>query len=107
MAQPLNQPLGVVARDELGDYPTGLFETLKMTSFVYGGMFDSKAEMLQALEQPSRSPAKPDQPAPIVVKEFFGKVVVGVSDGDTITVLRNGEADSLIPRMPLLKTWTA
>lgn len=33
--------------------------------------------------------------------------VVGVSDGDTITVLRNGKADSLIPRMPLWKTWTA
>ncbi len=49
-----------------------------------GAMFDSNAEMLRALETPSRSPAKPDQLEPIVVQEFTGRVV-GVADGDTIT----------------------
>ncbi len=45
-------------------------------------MFDSKAEMLQALEAS----------VPAVVQEFSGKVV-GVSDGDTITVLHNGKGE--------------
>ncbi len=59
-----------------------------------GAMFDSKAEMLQALETPSRSPTKPDQPAPHVVREFTGRVV-GVTDGDTITVLHNGKGERI------------
>ena len=46
-------------------------------------MFDSKAEMLQALESSSRSPAEGKEPASTVVQEFSGKVV-GVSDGDTV-----------------------
>ncbi len=59
-----------------------------------GAMFDSKAEMLQTLETPNRSPTKPDQPAPHVVREFAGRVV-GVSDGDTITVLHNGKGERI------------
>ncbi len=49
-----------------------------------GAMFDSKAEMLQALEAS----------APAVVQEFTGKVV-GVSDGDTITVMHNGKGERI------------
>ncbi len=49
-----------------------------------GAMFDSQAEMLQAL----------DASAPAVVQEFTGKVV-GVSDGDTITVLHNGKGERI------------
>ncbi len=49
-----------------------------------GAMFDSKAEMLQALEAS----------APAAVQEFTGKVV-GVSDGDTITVLHNGKGERI------------
>ncbi len=59
-----------------------------------GSMFDSQAEMLQTLETPNRSPTKPDQPAPIVVQEFSGRVV-GVADGDTITVLHNGKGERI------------
>ncbi len=49
-----------------------------------GAMFDSQAEMLQALEAS----------APAVVQEFTGRVM-GVSDGDTITVLHNGKAERI------------
>ena len=47
-------------------------------------MFNSKAEMLQALEAS----------APAAVQEFTGKVV-RVSDGDTITVLHNGKGERI------------
>ncbi len=57
-------------------------------------MFDSQAEVLQALQKSSRSPAESKQPAPTVVLEFSGKVV-GVSDGDTITVLHNGKGERI------------
>ncbi len=57
-------------------------------------MFDSKAEMLQQLEQPSRSPATEKEPAPAVVGQFSGKVV-GVADGDTITVLHSGKGERI------------
>ncbi len=43
-------------------------------------MFDSQGEMLQVLEAS----------APAVVQEFTGRVV-GVADGDTITVLHSGK----------------
>ncbi len=59
-----------------------------------GGMFESQAEMLQALQKSSRSPAESKQPSPTVVLEFSGKVV-GVSDGDTITVLHNGKGERI------------
>ncbi len=49
-----------------------------------GAMFDSQGEMLQALEAS----------APAVVQEFTGRVV-GVSDGDTITVLHNGKGERI------------
>ena len=49
-----------------------------------GAMFDSQAEMLQALEAS----------APAAVQEFTGKVV-GVSDGGTITVLHNGKGERI------------
>ena len=57
-------------------------------------MFDSKAEMLQQLEQPSRSPATEKEPAPAVVGQFSGKVV-GVTDGDTITVMHDGVGERI------------
>ncbi len=59
-----------------------------------GAMFDSQAEVLQALQKSSRSPAESKQPSPTVVLEFLGKVV-GVSDGDTITVLHNGKGERI------------
>ncbi len=49
-----------------------------------GAMFDSQAEMLQALEAS----------APAVVQEFTGRVM-GVSDGDTITVLHKGKGERI------------
>ncbi len=49
-----------------------------------GQSFASKAEMLQALEAS----------APAVVQEFAGRVV-GVSDGDTITVMHNGKGERI------------
>ncbi len=57
-------------------------------------MVDSQAEMLQALETPSRSPTKPDQPAPHVVREFTGHLV-SVSDGNTIAVLHSGKPEHI------------
>ncbi len=55
-----------------------------------GGMFDSNAEMLQGLEGLSQTPRQPEQTQPAIVQEFTGRVV-GVSDGDTITVLSKGK----------------
>ncbi len=52
-----------------------------------GSMFDSQAEMLQALEAS----------APAVVQEFTGRVV-GVSDGDTITVVHSSVHETGTPR---------
>ena len=49
-----------------------------------GATFNSKAEMLQALEAS----------APAAVQEFTGKVV-RVSDGDTITVMHNGKGERI------------
>ncbi len=59
-----------------------------------GSMFDSKAEMLQALQKSSRSPAESKQPSPTVILEFSGQVV-GISGGDMITVLHKGEAERI------------
>ncbi len=59
-----------------------------------GAMFDSKAEMLQGLEGLSQSPAKRRGSASTVVQEFSGKVV-GVADGDTITVLHGGVGEKI------------
>ena len=49
-----------------------------------GAMFGSQAEMLRVLEAS----------APAVVQEFTGRVV-GVADGDTITVLHNGKGERI------------
>lgn len=54
-----------------------------------GSMFDSQAEMLQALEDVRQPPQKRNDPSVQSVQEFTGRVV-GISDGDTITLLHNG-----------------
>ncbi len=54
-----------------------------------GAMFDSQAEMLQQLKQAAPPPAQRRHKSPRqVILTFTGKVV-GVTDGDTITVMHN------------------
>ncbi|MCH8040150.1 MAG: thermonuclease family protein [Nitrospinae bacterium] len=54
-----------------------------------GHSFASKSEMLATLQR-SEGPSQAESPA----KEFTGKVV-GVADGDTITVLHNGKSERI------------
>lgn len=54
-----------------------------------GAMFESQAEMLGQFEQATPPPGQPGKESPRkVILEFTGKVV-GVTDGDTITVMHN------------------
>lgn len=59
-----------------------------------GSMFDSKAEMLRRLEERRRSSAKSDK-AIQEFRELFSGKVVGVTDGDTITVLHNNVGEKV------------
>lgn len=65
-------------------------------------MFDSQEEMLQQLEQSNRSPAQRTESAFAVVEGFTG-MVVGISDGDTITVLHNGVGVSALDSAPITR----
>ncbi len=62
-----------------------------------GTMFDSKAEMIQALEDVRQPPKKRNDPSAQSVQEFTG-CVVGVSDGDTTTVVHGSAHETGTPR---------
>ena len=56
-----------------------------------GAMFDSQAEMLQQLKHATPPPPQQRKESPRKVILQFSGQVVGVTDGDTITVLHSGK----------------